>query len=825
MNGLFTNIRITNKAVLPLNTNLKTINGQSLINDCNDCVDIVITAGPVALSSITPAIATNTIDNLNFAQVWNWNTLAGETAFTLSSNSTGALSEQTILKVELTGANASSSVLTYAAQIINKHSGTSSTNIALYLEASGGTNNYALQSEGQVLMSLSGSPALKVENNYIVSLGDLDYAVNGTFLKVNDNLSLITMGSDSTNVYFSIDHSASNPIISLGDISNVYNGSYLAIDDANQQMDFWYTTGRGFNVTKGAGYPVAVLGDVDGVFNNVKLTVDDTVGINISEVAGFAVGIVATDINGWIYPLDVTGAGKVVLEVSPIITTPSLISPAVTVSASFTNNTLGAASLVTINSTSTAAASNLQKLLTVTLSGANATSNQATYCLDISNTHTGSNSTNIAARFTANSGTNNYALITAGGNVGIGTSTPTSLLHTNGTIATTNGAIGVLLNNTGSGTAAQQFGVQVNMQAGYTGAGIDQALSVNNYSAGTGATVFGNLVSVVANIGVIQASRGTTNGDNVGCYTWAGNGLRNVGASGNASFQQKNSASGVSVGVFGTALRANASAVHIGGLFCLFDTAPSVATSAALIADNGAQVADIFICRDNGTAVFNILDGGFVGIGTTSTTSYLSIKAGTTTVAPIKLTSGTNNTTAQGGTLEYNGSHYETPSSLLRYGKGGTIFNAFADVGNSTTVETDLHTITLVANTFRTNGEYIDSKYSGRIVGSATATRQFKVYFGGTAIFDSTALPFAAASSWEVNVTVLRVSSTVVRSTVTLSSQGTTLSVYQNYAETAGLTLSNTNILKITGTAAGVGAATNDIVLGMAKGAWFAAVA
>lgn len=645
------------KTVLSASDLLLIQNGGITYSDFLDMLEAIFGIPPT-LSEITDAVAINTIDNLAYAQVWNWSTLAGETAFTLSSNSTGALSEQTILKVELTGVNASSSVLTYAAQIINKHSGASSTNIALYLEATNGDTNFALLSEGKVIMSVAGNPALKVENNYIVSLGDLDFVINGTFLKVDDPTSVITMGQSALKVSFSIDHSSTYPVINLGDVSNDYNGSYLTIDDGNRQIDFWGGGGgRVFSASNGAGYPSVVLGDVDGVFNNVNLTVDDTNGINISTVGGFAVGIVKSDINGWVSAVDVTGAGKVVLEISPIITTPSLISPAVTVSASFTNNTIGAASLVTIDSTSTAAASNLQKLLTVTLSGANATSNQATYCLDISNTHTGSNSTNIAARFTANSGTNNYALITAGGNVGIGTSTPTSLLHTNGTIATTNGAIGVLLNNTGSGTAAQQFGVQVNMQAGYTGAGIDQALSVNNYSAGTGATVFGNLVSVVANIGVIQASRGTTNGDNVGCYTWAGNGLRNVGAAGIASFQQKNSASGVSVGVFGTALRANASAVHIGGLFCLFDTAPSVATSAALIADNGAQVADIFICRDNGTAVFNILDGGFVGIGTTSTTSYLSIKAGTTTVAPIKLTSGTNNTTAQNGAIEYNGTN------------------------------------------------------------------------------------------------------------------------------------------------------------------------
>jgi len=45
MKETVTNIRITNKAILPKNTNLKTINGISLINDCNECVDIEISGG------------------------------------------------------------------------------------------------------------------------------------------------------------------------------------------------------------------------------------------------------------------------------------------------------------------------------------------------------------------------------------------------------------------------------------------------------------------------------------------------------------------------------------------------------------------------------------------------------------------------------------------------------------------------------------------------------------------------------------------------------------------------------------------------------------
>lgn len=92
-------------------------------------------------------------------------------------------------------------------------------------------------------------------------------------------------------------------------------------------------------------------------------------------------------------------------------------------------SSLTTGNLVKLSSTSTAAGSNSQTILNVSTSGANGTSTQSTWGIDVSNTHTGTSSTNIAMRLTASGGTNNYALITAGGNVGIGTSAPTGILH------------------------------------------------------------------------------------------------------------------------------------------------------------------------------------------------------------------------------------------------------------------------------------------------------------------------------------------------------------------------------------------------------------
>ena len=145
------------------------------------------------------------------------------------------------------------------------------------------------------------------------------------------------------------------------------------------------------------------------------------------------------------------------------------------------------------------------------------------------------------------------------------------------------------------------------------------------------------------------------------------------------------------------------------------------------------------------------------------------------------------------------------------------LFDHFADVGNGTTVETDLYSDTLAASQLSTNGQKVSAQYGGILVGHATATRQIKVYFGGTAIFDSTAITVASNCSWTVDVTIIRVSSTVVRYRVEFTSLAY---MAPTVGELTGLTLSNTNILKITGQAGAAGAATNDIVAKLGYVEW-----
>lgn len=151
-----------------------------------------------------------------------------------------------------------------------------------------------------------------------------------------------------------------------------------------------------------------------------------------------------------------------------------------------------------------------------------------------------------------------------------------------------------------------------------------------------------------------------------------------------------------------------------------------------------------------------------------------------------------------------------TTSKLARV--GGKIKDFITSVGNIGTGEDDLYTYTTEAGILLNNGDEIDGSFGGLFISSATATRQLKMKFAGTTIFDSGALSISTSSSWVMSYSIIRVSSTAVRYRINLSTQGASLSAYTSVGEVTGLTLSNTNIIKITGESAGVGSATDDVV-------------
>lgn len=141
-----------------------------------------------------------------------------------------------------------------------------------------------------------------------------------------------------------------------------------------------------------------------------------------------------------------------------------------------------------------------------------------------------------------------------------------------------------------------------------------------------------------------------------------------------------------------------------------------------------------------------------------------------------------------------------------------TLFDHFADVtvGGS---EADIFSDTLAAGQLGVNGDKVNAVWAGNFVTVGTELTQLQAYFDGQVIWDSTGVaPTTGTTSWLVVAQIIRVSSTVIRYTVSLSTTGASGYVYCTVGELTGRTLSNTNILKITGTSSGVGSGSGDIV-------------
>lgn len=94
-----------------------------------------------SLSSLTASTGTNTINNANYPQIWQWNTLNGD-AFRVTSSSNSANTLSRLFSIDFTGTNGTGTA-TRSAEIINARSGTASTNYAVFGSALNGTSNFA----------------------------------------------------------------------------------------------------------------------------------------------------------------------------------------------------------------------------------------------------------------------------------------------------------------------------------------------------------------------------------------------------------------------------------------------------------------------------------------------------------------------------------------------------------------------------------------------------------------------------------------------------------------------------------------------------------
>ena len=234
------------------------------------------------------------------------------------------------------------------------------------------------------------------------------------------------------------------------------------------------------------------------------------------------------------------------------------------------------------------------------------TTQQAKFAYDASN-HLGITIDSSGSATFALTGTNPKFNFVKPFNLTLGT-LPTTVhgLYLSATLANTaSQETGVSFQITGAGSGAIISGMKVSLLAGYGGNFSTFGIYAQNQSAGTSTDEFN--AAQAANYGEYVA---TTTGYIVGQAGYAAGGNRSYGGMFRA-IASKNGAT--NIGVAGYALNTGSSPTLVGGYFALINSGPTF-VSAALIANNGAISAPIFIAQDNGTEVFSIQDGGNVNI-------------------------------------------------------------------------------------------------------------------------------------------------------------------------------------------------------------------
>ena len=181
-----------------------------------------------------------------------------------------------------------------------------------------------------------------------------------------------------------------------------------------------------------------------------------------------------------------------------------------------------------------------------------------------------------------------------------------------------------------------------------------------------------------------------------------------------------------------------------------------------------------------------------------TTTSFPAFGRSSTTIA-VQLADGT-----AGGKLSVGATQAKV---------GGTIDQKYTSTGTpASSTETDLHTFTTVASSLGADGDGFTMTSGGTFAGNASATSQLRVYFGGTQIFATGALTAAAAGSWHIECEIIRSSSTTVRCITKFTTANAVTTPLVTQTDLTGLTLSTSNILKVTGQGGGASPASNDIV-------------
>jgi hypothetical protein len=298
---------------------------------------------------------------------------------------------------------------------------------------------------------------------------------------------------------------------------------------------------------------------------------------------------------------------------------------------------------------------------------------------------------------------------------------------------------GSLFNITTSGSPSTiiEEGVRINLLPGYTGAYQVSALGVTNTVAGTGSDAF----APIGNVGINARSAATTTGSNIGIRTAAQGGNINYGLFSSAFVAKDNSRD---IGVAGFAKQSGGTnRIAHGGIFGLYNADVVYATSAALIADNGAIAAPVIEAFDNNSKKWSIEDGGAMWAANSKTLTESSA----TTFATLTVPTGTT----VNGEIPYNietasaTPHYQIEFGTLVFGctnNAGTTACALARPNASTTVDQTTDNVQTTSGTLTNTFTYADGgsgvvSFKANAVSSLTQTllriNYFFVQYGNAA--------------------------------------------------------------------------------------------
>lgn len=416
----------------------------------------------------------------------------------------------------------------------------------------------------------------------------------------------------------------------LRNVANTFDGYFVNTNTA----DRIYTL-------KDAAGTLAFTSDITGT-NSGTNTGDQTItltgGVTGSGTGSFAATVITnanltgpiTSVGNATSVASQTGTGTTfVMDTSPTLVTPALGTPSALV---LTNATGLPASAVLAGTFGTGAYTMDTSLTVPTIIGGTATTSD----LNLKTT-SGIGATGADMHFlVGNNGATEAMTILNSGNVGVGTSTPGSLLSI-GSASTFNNAVttdgtqsffnivgtipsgvavalnGVKIDITGAGNVVNRALYAV-LEAGSLSGSITEAIRGENFSdGGTGGIDLEQ--PSAAGIGVYGSSSSATAGTNHigvrGFGSSSSGGGNVIGVAGSVAVASTTTAIGT------TGVASSQSGLRVGGFFGVTSWGGGFSPtyeSSALIADNKDQAVPIFLARDNGTKVFTIANSGNITI-------------------------------------------------------------------------------------------------------------------------------------------------------------------------------------------------------------------